>query len=408
MGCAYRRGKGTGCWGTATRRGLPARQLKTAACRPVPLRWLLSLSCLVFESPLHDPILIADNDGNASMNGKALDRRKFIQLTAMAAVSLGLQTQRAAWGVEQGAPDTRDLFLSSVIDGDLVLLAREQGDLTPLTPTGVDSLQPASIPGRAELAFVQFTEAAGRVLVRSRGGETSEFGADALQSLNVRYPAPSPLGAALAVSVDGDLYVVQPLDGSPVIRRITHGVEYDISPTWSPDESSIAFTRLTVADLVTGSQSSDIFRFDLGSGELQQLTGSGRAADPRWSPSGKWISWDDQREVHVITPEGVPAPMVGTGGLGSTWSGDGSRLAYGRDDSLVVLDVSSAEEVVVARGLPGEVHSPAWDPYSDRIAYLVSVDGIGSAAWETNIALGHTHLVRDSIARDVNYSTSAS
>ncbi|HSH33238.1 MAG TPA: hypothetical protein VLB31_06430 [Actinomycetota bacterium] len=97
-------------------------------------------------------------------------------------------------------------------------------------------------------------------------------------------PAAPPRGTTpermIAYIRDGDVWTVPSIGGEDV--QITSGPAKDADPSWEPDGSSIAFTRIT-------SQGPQIWIVDAGGGAAQRLMN--RAADPSWSPDGSSIAF---------------------------------------------------------------------------------------------------------------------
>jgi Tol biopolymer transport system component len=103
---------------------------------------------------------------------------------------------------------------------------------------------------------------------------------------------PEPCSAARLRIVD--------LDGSDPVD-LTDGDDFD--PSWSPDGSSVVFTR-------TVGGNADVYVIDADGSNLRRLTND-PAADrsPAWSPDGSKIAFqsgrDGNEEVYVINVDGT-------------------------------------------------------------------------------------------------------
>ena len=117
-------------------------------------------------------------------------------------------------------------------------------------------------------------------------------------------PAAPPRGTTpermIAYIRDGDLWTVPSIGGEDV--QITSGPAKDADPSWEPDGSSIAFTRIT-------SQGPQIWIVDAAGGAAQRLMN--RAADPSWSPDGGSIAFvrraKGNTDIWTAEPDGSHA-----------------------------------------------------------------------------------------------------
>lgn len=120
---------------------------------------------------------------------------------------------------------------SSVATGGIWLVSMTGAGLTQLT-TGNDS-EPAWSPDGKEIAFVRGDNLA---LVPSNGGTVSVLPVKATS------PAWSPDGRTIVVATvapNPDIYAVDPSTAS--LRRLTTNPAADVTPTFTPDGSSIVF-----------------------------------------------------------------------------------------------------------------------------------------------------------------------
>ena len=87
-------------------------------------------------------------------------------------------------------------------------------------------------------------------------------------------------------------------------RNITENDLFDFTwigdPQVSPDNSLVAFVRVTVNEKKDGYNTS-IWGVSAGGGEPRRLTSGNHDSSPRWSPDGKYLAF-----VRVTEKEGKP------------------------------------------------------------------------------------------------------
>jgi len=126
------------------------------------------------------------------------------------------------------------------------------------------------------------------------------------------------------------VYKVRP-DGTQ-LTQLTDSSEYDGEPAWSPDSNQIVFV----------SKRSGIYALwvmDASGGNLQQITYSGAAYFPSWSPSGEWIAYSNDQdangwlELYRLRPDGseeqtLYTPYDTRDAWGASWSPDEEWLTF--------------------------------------------------------------------------------
>ncbi len=84
---------------------------------------------------------------------------------------------------------------------------------------------------------------------------------------------------------------VIPADGGTA-RQITNGDWSHSAPTFSPDGKWVAYSGYRVPDSERAFRKSHLYITNLATGETRQLTqGAGNAANPQWSPNGRWVAY---------------------------------------------------------------------------------------------------------------------
>jgi Tol biopolymer transport system component len=149
-------------------------------------------------------------------------------------------------------------------------------------------------------------------------------------------------------------------------------------PAWSPDRSSIAYTKVSASGL-----SDTIWVMNADGTSRRALTTSGGTFvyfHPQWSPDGTRIavvqfscSGVPPPRITVVNADGSNmVPLTAGRDANPAWSPDGSRIAYQHAGTGEIFVMNADGSGQTALG-PGSY--PTWSPTGTQIAF-VDVDGI--------------------------------
>lgn len=198
--------------------------------------------------------------------------------------------------------------------------------------------------------------------------------ADVLFTANACVPASCP---QLLYVRDGNIYRFE--TGTSETQQLTFDGR-SFNPAWSPDGQRIAFAKAGTQSAMTV----DVYLMNADGSAVTRVTSGLPFHSPAWSPDGKalalagdWWLCVYECAIYVLdlTEAGsipqVAAPM----GADPAWSPDGMQIAFvslSGDDGYHALHVRNAGggevSVLVARD-EGAINHPAWSPDGQRIAF---------------------------------------
>jgi len=280
---------------------------------------------------------------------------------------------------------------------------------------------------RGDVAYFALPAAVSRYLaVVDRTGSARHI---PVPAQNFRHPRLSPDGKRLAVTLDGDIWVLDL--GTNAWTRLTTSADVT-EPQWSPDGRQLAHTVYDTAsgfnppairsanglggvrilptdigDAWTSDWSRDgrhlavyggkvglnVFVVDLDSAATVHAVTNTRAVarNPRFSPDGRFLAYQSNEtggmQVYVVSwPDlATKRPISTEGGTEPAWRPQGGELYYRSGPRMMVVPIRTAPELEV--GTPRELFRGVWleDLYGDR-SYDVTPDGSHFIMFEANPA----------------------
>ncbi len=232
-----------------------------------------------------------------------------------------------------------------------------------LTNSKSISMNPTLSPDGKNLAYIDFTSGRPTLYIKNlNGGRTAAVGKSAV-SIDPGWRNNNELAATLSFDGNQEIYLVNS-DGT-LSRRVTNSKSIDISPTFSPDGSKMAFVS-------SRNGLPQIFIQDIASGQVKRLTFSGRYnTQPSWSPAGDKIvytTWEKGGEINIFTINADGSGLLQlTQRCGEnkspSWSPNGDMIVFtsnrqGRE-KLYVMNSKGGDERVLLQ-VDGEQTQPSW------------------------------------------------
>lgn len=158
------------------------------------------------------------------------------------------------------------------------------------------------------------------------------------------------------------------------------------NPAWSPDGRQIAFasgSSLNSSVAILNS-SSDIYVVDSDGSNLRQLTNTGSASHPAWSPDGQQLAYVDRDaeggfDIYVMDMDsGNLTDLTNSVGQNEDypeWSPDGSQIAYqaflnNENWELFVMNADGSDPKQLTSIENGWNTQPSWSPDGQQLAFV--------------------------------------
>ncbi len=252
-------------------------------------------------------------------------------------VTISTDGRRLAWSQFR---ETGNIWSLPIPAGDSVPFSRA----TQIT-TGTQTIESLGFSPDGEWLYYDSDRAGNPDLYRMRvsGGPVEQLTDDPAADFS---PAVSPDGREVAFhslrTGNRDLFVMPASGGEAT--RLTDSPEQDYNPTWAPDGRRLAFDQQRNPE--RGLWEAD----RTAAGEWatpEPFPREGRAARPRWSPDGRWISFLSPEGVNVVEVASdrsrlvLSVPDDGFPSSWSAWSEDSGTIFLAHSDSLGVFRITA-------------------------------------------------------------------
>jgi tol-pal system beta propeller repeat protein TolB len=292
------------------------------------------------------------------------------------------------------------------------------GLLIALTALALAAPAQAAYPGmNGRIAFTErHTPTGGRDiwLMNPDGTGKANITNSAAAFLDHVSPVWSPDGTTIAFSSNRtggsyDIYVMS-ADGTGVVRLTSLG-GVATSPTWSPNGAQLAFDHLlpgpqTDVEVMTMNAN--------GSGITNRTNNPANDQQPAWSPDGTKIAFhsdrDGNRNIYVMNPDGTGLTRLTRDpaiDVAAAWSSDGAKIYFTRvttGSAIYVMNADGTGQMRLAN-FPLDTEFPAPSPDNSKIAFVGGPIGCSANdCWEIYSAsidgTGLAALTANSVAND--------
>lgn len=191
---------------------------------------------------------------------------------------------------------------------DLYMILHGSPDLVQLTDNIGNVFSPSFSPDGRQIVFVnRATEGPSSLWVMGSRGEDPRVFYAAPNNIVAAAWSPDGANIAFAMAVDSqftyEVFLLPVNNPDAPLRRVTHGVSgIGGSLSWSPDSRSLLIFAGPV-------QAREVYRLDVATGSVNQLTFGGNNAAAAYSPDGQFIVFNslrnnDQADLYIMRADG--------------------------------------------------------------------------------------------------------
>ncbi|TCD47046.1 Tol-Pal system beta propeller repeat protein TolB [Chlorobium sp. N1] len=241
--------------------------------------------------------------------------------------------------------------------------AFDGSNVRQLTRSRSISLTPALSPDGTSLAFTDYTSGRPALKIMNLSDRRIASVRQSGVSIDPGWRSNAEVATTLSFQGDQEIYLVR-TDGS-LSRRVTSSRGIDLSPSFSPDGSRMAFVSARYGN-------PQIFILDLISGQTRRLTYNGNYnTQPSWSPAGDKIAYSSMEkngEINIFTirADGSGATQLTSGDRENespSWSPGGDMIVFTSSrqgqKKLYVMNANGEHQRRLLQ-MSGEQMQPSW------------------------------------------------